>query len=93
MHLCDLAKAGKELKSPLPPDLIPPTFFKKTRQNSLTSVGSNEGVQTVTSPQGNQFFLIYLKNNQFLLLMFLYNVQNLKFSFLFFFLNYNLIFV
>lgn len=54
MHLCDLAKAGKELKSPLPPDLLPPTFVKKTRQNSITSVGSNDGgVPIVTSPQGN----------------------------------------
>lgn len=53
MHLCDLAKAGKELKSPLPPDLLPPTFVKKTRQNSITSVGSNDGgTPVVTSPQG-----------------------------------------
>jgi hypothetical protein len=54
MHLCDTAKAGKDVKTPLPPDLIPPTFRKKSRQNSLTSVGSNDGVApTVTSPQGS----------------------------------------
>lgn len=56
MHLCDLAKAGKELKSPLPPDLLPPTFVKKTRQNSITSVGSNDGgTPVLTSPQGKTF--------------------------------------
>lgn len=53
MHLCDMAKAGKELKMPLPADLIPPTFRKKSRQNSVTSVGSSDGVApVVTSPQG-----------------------------------------
>ncbi|XP_065226196.1 intersectin-2 isoform X2 [Planococcus citri] len=54
MYLCDQAKAGKEIKSPLPPELMPPTFVKKTRQNSVSSTGSAENANaTVTSPQAN----------------------------------------
>ncbi len=54
MHLCDMAKSGKELKSPLPADLLPPTFVKKTRQNSLTSVGlATDPVAAATSVAPN----------------------------------------
>lgn len=53
MHLCDMVKAGHELQPQLPPDLLPPTFVKKTRQNSVTSIGSNDAnVPAVTLPQG-----------------------------------------
>lgn len=53
MYLCDSAKAGKEIKSPLPPELLPPTFVKKSRQNSITSPGSVEnGAPVIVSPQG-----------------------------------------
>ncbi|XP_035731283.1 intersectin-1-like isoform X7 [Vespa mandarinia] len=44
MHLCDLAKAGEQIPSTLPLELIPPTF-RRQRQGSLTqSQGSIESV-------------------------------------------------
>ncbi|XP_071643999.1 intersectin-1 isoform X4 [Temnothorax longispinosus] len=35
MHLCDIAKAGETIPTPLPLELIPPTF-RRQRQSSLT---------------------------------------------------------
>lgn len=35
MHLCDVAKAGEQIPTALPLELIPPTF-RRQRQSSLT---------------------------------------------------------
>lgn len=35
MHLCDIAKAGENIPTTLPLELIPPTF-RRQRQSSLT---------------------------------------------------------
>lgn len=36
MHLCDIAKAGEQIPTTIPPELVPPTF-RRQRQSSLTS--------------------------------------------------------
>lgn len=35
MHLCDVAKAGEQIPTALPSELVPPTF-RRQRQSSLT---------------------------------------------------------
>ncbi|KAK7791370.1 hypothetical protein R5R35_007909 [Gryllus longicercus] len=45
MHLCDIAKAGEKIPTPLPADLIPPTF-RRQRQGSIPgAAGAGEPVE------------------------------------------------
>lgn len=64
MHLCDIAKAGENIPTALPLELIPPTF-RRQRQSSLTlSQNATENVDPLAGmPQVCDCQLTLIKIN------------------------------
>lgn len=49
MHLCEQAAQGVPPPTPLPPDLIPPSFRRGVRTSSISSQGSGQPDQDPAS--------------------------------------------